>query len=179
MVRNYINSLLLKRYKMSLLKKRNLTVPAGTCQECKPGLDSTVFRLLIEPIRTDVRSAPQHDAIKQLANADRVQQLFVPSLSHVQAHVHGNGYHVHPEQFASVGHIGQMHAMMEPHALTARLAFSPGNDSTAVTAVLSSAHVQDLVQNGVVDVKVPLDQGTFRLHSTQNGRITAIEFAGA
>ena len=161
---------------MSLLKTRAPTKSDGTCHECKPGSESSVFRLMIEPVNTDVRNAPVHDSVKQLANADRVQQLFVPSLSRVRAHVHENGFHVHPEQPVSVGHIGQMHAMMEPHNLTARLSFSPGDDTTAVTAALTSAHVQELVQNGVADVKVPLDQGTFRLHSTRTGRITAVEF---
>lgn len=162
---------------MSLLKARAPVESAGTCHECKPGSEMALFRLLIEPVNTDVRDTPMHDNVKQLANADRVQQLFVPSLSRVRAHVHENGFHVHPEQPVSVGHIGQMHAMMEPHGLTARLSFSPGDDSTAVTAALTSEHVQELVENGVTDVKVPLQQGTFRLHSTRAGRITAVEFA--
>lgn len=161
---------------MSLLKTRPASAPPAACNECKPGSSDTVFRLMIEPLNTDVRDQPLHDSVKQLANANRVQQLFVPALSRVQAHVHGDGYHVHPEQPESVGHIGQMHAMMEPHGLTARLSFSPGNDCSAVTAKLSSNHVQELIQNGVADVKVPLDKGTFRLHSTRVGRITGVEF---
>ena len=165
---------------MSLLRQPTASVaaspPDGTCHECAASTESGVFRLMIEPVNTDVRDQPMHDSIKQLANADRVQRLFLPSLLRTRAHLHGNGFHVHPEQPASVGHIGQLHSMMEPHGLVARLSLTPGNDDTAVTAALTQDHVQELVQNGVADVRVPLNQGTFRLHSTRTGRITGVEF---
>ena len=163
---------------MSLLKSKPASSTAdSTCNECSPGADASVFRLIIEPSNTDVRDQPVHDSIKQLSNAERLQNLFAPSLLRTRAHVHENGYHVHPEQPASVGHIEQMHTMMEPHGLVARLSLAPGNDEAAVTAALTSDHVQELVKNGIVDVKVPLDQGTFRLHSTRTGRITGVEFS--
>jgi len=164
---------------MSLLRKNRAApkVAYDQCTDCKAGPTASTFRLIVEPKNTDVRARALHDDLRQLENADRVQSLFVPSLARVDALVHGDGYHVHPDQPDSVGHIAQMHTMMEPHGLTARLSFTPDRDRTAVTAALTAEHVQDLVQNGSVDVCVPMDQGTFRLHSTRPGRITAVEYA--
>ena len=160
---------------MSLLRKARRPA-VDVCRECKPGEVPSTFRLLIEPINNDIRSEATHDAVVQLANADRLQQLFVPMLSRVEGRVHGDGYHMHPDQPEKVGHIGQMHAMMEPHDLIARLSFTPDREQTAVTASLTNDHVQELVANGAVDVEVPLGQGTFRLHSTRVGRVTAVEY---
>ena len=160
---------------MSLLRKK-AKVDVDACHDCSPSTTAATFRLMVEPASTDVRDKALHDSVAQRHNADRIQQMFVPTLSAVAAREHGDGYHVHPEQPGRVAHITQMHDMMAPHGLTARLSFTPGCEKTAVTAAFTAEHASALAADGIVDVHVPLDQGTFRLHSTREGRITAVEY---
>jgi len=124
----------------------------------------------------DVRDHVAHDTTKQLVNADRIQGMFLPSLFEAPARAHGTGYHIHPEEPHSVAHVAQLHDLLDEHGLAARVTFRASDESNAVSATLERAHVEQLCENGVVDVSVPLGQGTFRLHSTKPGRITAVEY---
>ena len=86
---------------------------------------------------------------------------------------------VHLAQQAAVllgAHVAQLHDLLDEHGLAARVSFRANDESNAVAASLDRAHVEELCANGVVDVAVPLGQGTFRLHSTKPGRITAVEY---
>ena len=107
---------------------------------------------------------------------ERIQDMFLPSMLKAGAHSHGSGYHVHPDQPRSVAHIAQLHDVLDDHNLAVRIGLAPGGDGKAVTASLDRAHVAELVENNIVDVSVPLDGGTFRLHSNAPGRITAVEY---
>ena len=130
----------------------------------------------VVPIPTDVREAATHDETLQLMNAERIQDMFLPSLLKVPAHAHGAGYHVHPEQPSSVAHVGQLHDVMDEHNLAVRIGLVADGDGRSVAVSLDRDHVQELLANNTVDVAVPLDGGTFRLHSNQPGRITAVEY---
>ena len=158
---------------MSRLRKAK--TPALAC-ECQSKVAAGACNLRIVPVSTDVREASKHNEIQQLAVGERLQGLFFPHLAQVDAHAHGDGYHVHPAVPNRVAHISQLHDELEPHGLAARLSLTPGGDAPAVTAALRREHLTQLVRDGVVDIEVPLDQGTFRLHSTAPGRITAVEY---
>ena len=163
---------------MSLLRSTSKVNDTAehACNDCTPSRTLATFRLMVEPANSDVRDRARHDSSVQLENAARIQNMFIPTLAEVAAREHGDGYHVHPEQPTSVAHIAQMHDMMEPHALVARVSFSPGCDKPAVTAAFTADHANELATNGIVDVRVPLEQGTFRFHSTREGRVTAVEY---
>lgn len=160
---------------MSFIKKNSNSASANVCS-CQETPSDAKFRLTIEPEQLDVREHPKHDEVGQLANAERVQQLFLPHLSNLTAHKYGDGYHVHPDQPGKVAHMDQLHSMLDQYGLCARVSLQRGGDHNAVAASLERDHVAELLENGVADVKVPLSDSTFRLHSTQSGRITAVEF---
>lgn len=147
-----------------------------TC-ECKNQDSTGVFSLRVEPRTLDVRETPIHDNIVQLQHSERMQELFFPHMSSVRVHQHGNGFHVHPESVGKVAHINQLHDMLDEHDLVARVQITPSADDMAVSASLAREHVNDLLQNGTVDLKIPMHDGVFRLHSTRNGRITAAEYS--
>lgn len=160
---------------MSFIKKKPSKAIACDCQ-LEPS--SAAFRLSIVPVPTDVRDREAHDGSIQLMNADRIQDMFAPTLANARAHTHGDGLHVHPGQADRVAHISQLHDLLEEHDLAARISLAPEGDGAAVSVALSRDHVRELVDNAVVDVQVPLDGGTFRLHSDRPGRITAVEYKG-
>ena len=159
---------------MSFIKKKART-PALACS-CQQNASDATFRLVVEPEPADVREHVKHDAVGQAVNAERVQQMFLPHLSKATAHAYGDGYHVHPEQPASLAHLDQLHEMLDNYGLCARVSLARGGDHSTVAASLNREHVAQLLENGVADVKVPLTDDTFRLHSTRAGRITAVEF---
>jgi len=163
------------KYRMSFVNSRARSPPSAAC-ECTREPAQGTFRLSIEPAPTDVREHATHDETAQLVNAERVQDMFLPSLARVPAHRHGDGYHVHPEQPSSVAHVAQLHDLLDQHDLAARVSLAPGGDETAIAVSLGREDVMELVRNGIVDIAVPLDQGTFRLHSDRPGRITAVEY---
>lgn len=146
-----------------------------TC-ECKSQESTGVFSLRVEPRTVDVRETPQHDEVAQLQHSERIQELFFPHMSSVRVHQHGDGFHVHPEVPSRVAHINQLHDMLDENGLVARVQITPSAEDTAVSASLAREHVNDLLRDGTVDLKVPLHDGVFRLHSTRNGRITAAEY---
>ena len=162
---------------MSFVRKAASPPPAVcSCLHNRPG---GTFRLSIEPQQVDVRAHAKHDYNGQLINAERVQAQFIPHLAEADAHEFSDGYHVHPDQPLSVAHIEQLHPLMEQYGLCARVSMSRGHDHPAVTAELTSSHVDDLIKNGIADVKVPISNDTFRLHSNRPGRITAVEFVSS
>jgi len=158
---------------MSFVKKTQKPV---TACECLQAPATAAFRLSIVPVPTDVREHFTHDEPIQLMNAERVQDMFLPTMSSLKAHAHGDGYHVHPEQAETVAHISQLHDMLDEHELAARISLAPEGDASAVSAALSRDHISELIKHNVVDVEVPLEGGTFRLHSDRPGRITAVEY---
>lgn len=159
---------------MSFIKKSRSS-DARVCS-CQDTASNATFRLTVEPEQTDVREHAKHDEVGQLANAERVQEMFLPHLQKRTAHEYGDGYHVHPDQPGKVAHIDQLHSMMDQYGLCARVSLARGGDHSAVAAPLERSHVEELLANGVADIKVPLSDDTFRLHSNQAGRITAVEF---
>ena len=148
---------------------------SNTCS-CQSSHTDARFNLRVEPAAIDVREHSGHDELKQVVNAERLQQNFLPTMLNANAHAFGDGYHVHPEQPSSVAHLSQLHNLLDNHGLAARVSLSRGGDHSTVAATLDRAHVEKLMENGVADIQVPLNQGTFRLHSTRPGRITAVEF---
>lgn len=160
---------------MSFIKKQT----RGSTCSCQDQASTTTFRLTVEPEPTDVREAAQHDGVGQLVNAERVQDMFLPHLVQHPAHEYGNGYHVHPNQPDTLAHIDQLHDMLDNYGLCARVSLARGGDHSTVAAPLERAHVAQLIENGVADIQVPLSDDTFRLHSTQTGRITAVEFVAS
>ena len=158
---------------MSFVKKT--PTPTVAC-ECQSSHNGATFNLRLEPIANDVREHSGHDEIKQLVNAERLQGTFMPSMLNVKAHEFGDGYHVHPEQPDRVAHLGQLPELLDQHGLTARVSLARGGDHSTVAAVMDKRHIEQVLANGVVDVPVALNKGTFRLHSTKPGRITAVEF---
>jgi len=125
-----------------------------------------------------VRHHAQYNEQEQDKRASTLQQLFLPTLSAVDAHSHNDGYHSHPVQPAAggVGHIAQLHDHMDECDLVARLSITPGGEGRSVAALLDRAHIKELTRNGVADVTAAQGGGTFRLHSTRPGRITGVEF---
>jgi hypothetical protein len=160
---------------MSLLRKSK-TANASLACACQDTGEAGTFRMRVEPIQLDVRDHVSHDETSQLINAERIQGMFLPSLLKAPARAHGTGYHIHPEQPGSVAHVAQLHDLLDEHGLATRISFRANDESNAVAASLDRVHVAELCANGVVDVAVPLGQGTFRLHSTKPGRITAVEY---
>ncbi len=160
---------------MSLIKNTRDAESAIDC-ECQNTGQKGTFRMRIEPIPMDIREHVSHDETAQLMNAERIQNMFLPSLLRAPARAHGSGFHIHPEQPNSVAHVAQLHDLLDEHSLAARISFCAHDNSSAVSASLNRAHVEKLCAVGAVDVKVPLNQGTFRLHSTRPGRITAVEY---
>jgi hypothetical protein len=158
---------------MSFIKKA--APPSATC-ECLREQQKGTFRMSVVPMSTDVRDSATHDETVQLMNAERIQDMFLPSLLKVPVHAHGKGFHVHPEQPGSVAHVAQLHDLMDEHNLTVRIGLATHGDERSVATSLDRNHVEELLANNIVDVDVPLDGGTFRLHSNQPGRITAVEY---
>lgn len=161
---------------MSLLRQTNDAKDDGC--ECKLNASTGHFSLRIVPRSGDVRESNTHDEVMQLQQSERLQALFLPNMASVPVHQHGTGFHMHPEAAArgSVGHIESLHDMMDDHNLLARVQVTPSAEDTAVTVSMTREHVQDLLDNGVVDLEVPVHETTIRLHSTQEGRITAAEY---
>ena len=159
---------------MSFLKRQPLSSDAACA--CTDQAPQATFRMKIQPIPGDVRSLATHDETVQLMNAERLQDTFLPTLGNVPAHEHGNGFHVHPEAHARVAHVAQLHDLLDEHNLVARISLAPKNDDTTVAAQLTREHIDELMEKGIADVAVPLEQGTFRLHSDRPGRITAVEY---
>lgn len=157
---------------MSLLRSQS---PSNQCA-CKGKSPVGSMRLRIVPVEVDVRDAPKHDSIKQLLHAEKVQNLFFPTMTNVDAHEHNEGLHMHPEQPSKVAHISQLHDQMEQAGLVARLSVQPGGDHTSVSVPLTRQHVSDLVANGHVDLAVPYSSAQIRLHSATEGRITGMEY---
>ena len=156
---------------MSLLRKPE----CETCA-CRAAPSTGTFNLRVEPRTVDVRDQVTRDEIAQLQRSEHLQQLFFPNFTTVDVQQHGEGFHVHPKHAEKVAHIGQLHELMDEDDLVARVQITPSHEHTAVSASLTGQHVDDLLSNGTVDLQVPLDQGTFRLHSTKEGRITAVEY---
>lgn len=159
---------------MSFLKRQ--PVPSNVSCECTEHAAKATFRMKVEPIPNDVRSAATHDETVQLMNCERLQDTFLPSLANVPAHAHGDGFHIHPEGDTRVAHVSQLHDLLDEHNLATRISMAPHNDDTTVAAELTRDHIEELMESGIADVEVPMDQGTFRLHSDRPGRITAVEY---
>lgn len=160
---------------MSLLRKSK-PVSAPLACACQNNSEAGTLRMRVEPNTLDVRDQVTHDETVQLINAERIQGMFLPSLLKAPARAHGKGFHVHPEKIGSVAHVAQLHDMLDEHGLTTRVSFRAHDESNAVAASLDREHVEELCANGVVDIGLPLDKGTFRLHSKEPGRITAVEY---
>ena len=161
---------------MSLLRKQS--TPTSNRCECTSKSTNAVFRMTIEPEQLDVREAAKHDYSGQLENAARVQKMFLPHLNELPAHQYGDGYHMHPERPSSVAHLSQLPKMLDQYGLCTRISLARGHDHSTRAAPLEHKHVQELLTNGIADVKVPLSNDTFRLHSNEDGRITAVEYVG-
>lgn len=144
--------------------------------DCKVKAPTGFMRLRVVPQNEDMRAKPQYDETLQLMHADRLQNMFFPTMGKVDAHAHNDGYHVHPEQPKRVAHIQHLHNELEKQGLAARLTISPGHDHSAVNVALTRDHVADLIENGVADIEVPHSTGLLRIHSTSTGRITALEY---
>lgn len=123
-----------------------------------------------------MREKEEYDETLQLMHADRLQNMFLPTMGNVNTHAHGDGFHAHPEQPKRVAHLQHLHDEMEKQGLVARLSLAPGGDHHAVNVSLTRDHVNDLLENGVADVRVPCNSSTMRLHSTRTGRITGMEY---
>lgn len=157
---------------MSLLKTQT---NANACK-CQDHTSTGSMHLSVIPAATDIRERQLYDESIQRQHAQRLNDLFFPTLQHVNAHQHGNGYHAHPEQPAKVAHINQLHDQMEQSGLVARLTIRPGGDHNASNVALTREHVNDLVAHGVADLKIPCTDNMVRLHSTRTGRITGVEY---
>ena len=157
---------------MSLLRKPK----SDTCA-CRAAPSTGTFNLRVEPRTVDVRDKVKRDEVAQLQRSEHLQELFFPNFATVDVQQHGDGFHVHPKHAEKVAHIGQLHELLDEDDLVARVQITPSHEHTAVTASLTGQHVDDLLNNGTVDLQVPLDHGTFRLHSTKEGRITAVEYS--
>jgi hypothetical protein len=160
---------------MSLLRKPKPVTASFACA-CQNTAEVGTLRMRVEPESLDVRERAAHDETLQLINAERIQGMFLPSLLQAPARAHGTGFHIHPDQPGSVAHVAQLHDLMDEHGLATRVSFRANDESNAVAASLDRAHVEELCANGVVDIGLPLGKGTFRLHSNQPGRITAVEY---
>lgn len=156
---------------MSLLRK-----PKNETCACRAAPSTGTFSLRVEPRTVDVRETAAPDEVSQLQKSEHLQQLFFPNFSTVDVQQHGDGFHVHPKHAESVAHIGQLHELLDESDLVARVQITPSHEHAAVAASLTSEHVQALLDNGTVDLNVPLDHGVFRMHSTKEGRITAVEY---
>lgn len=160
---------------MSLLRKPQPVTASFACA-CQNTAEVGTLRLRVEPVPLDVRERVTHDETAQLVNAERIQGMFLPALLKAPARAHGTGFHIHPEHHGSVAHVAQLHDLLDEHGLATRVSFRANDESNAVAASLDRAHVEELCANGVVDIGLPLGKGTFRLHSNQPGRITAVEY---
>ena len=158
---------------MSLLN----TSPAlqNSC-DCKNSAPSGTMRLRVLPKETDLREQSKYDKDLQLKHAERVQNLFFPTMHNVSTHAHNDGFHMHPEQPRKVAHLQHLHDEMDKSGLVARLDVSPSEEHNAIAVALTREHVSDLLKNGISDVKVPCGGGTLRLHSTRTGRLTGMEY---
>ena len=159
---------------MSLIREP----PAPTRCACQATPATGKLRLTVARKNLDVRQHAKYDEQDQDERANTLQQLFLPTLASVDAHPHNGGYHSHPVQPPSggVAHIVQLHDHMDECDLVARLSITPGGEERSVAALLDRAHVKALTRNGVADVTAAQGGGTFRLHSTREGRITGIEY---
>jgi len=163
---------------MSLLRTSSKPPTSEPACACQAKASTGHFSLRIEPRTTDVRDSDTHNELMQLQQSERLQNLFLPNLGAVPVHQHGTGFHMHPEAAAkgTVAHIESLHDMMDDHNLLARVQVTPSAEDTAVAVSLTRDHVSELMTNGVVDLEVPVHETTIRLHSTQEGRITAAEY---
>ena len=162
---------------MSLLRK--VAKPSGNNNECSCTLKQStgVFSVNLEPRSVDVRDQAHSNRLLQLQQSEHLQELFLPNMQNIAVHTHGNGFHVHPpEVTGKVAHLDQLHSLLDEHDLVARVQITPSAEHPAVAVSLLKEHVDTLLNSGTVDLHVPLHDGTFRLHSTRNGRITAAEF---
>lgn len=162
-------------YRLSIMSLLQTPVAAPSCA-CKQRPSTGSFSLRVEPKTVDVRDKVLFSQVQQLAESERLQNLFLPGYERVGVHQHADGFHAHPEQPDRVAHLAQLHDLMDAQDLVARLQITPSAEDTAVAVALSRDHVNDLLGSGTVDVKVPQHNGTFRLHSTRTGRLTAVEY---
>ena len=158
---------------MSLLSRTQPKLPDCACQE---RASTGSLSLRVEPQTVDIRDKKVHNEVLQLQESERLQDLFLPGMDQIAVHQHTNGFHAHPEQPGKVAHLSQLHDMMDKHGLVARLQITPSAEHTAVSVALAREHVADMFKNGFADVKVPLHDSTFRLHSTREGRLTGVEY---
>ena len=162
---------------MSLLRENNPSTPADSVEcQCQQTESTGVFGLKIEPKTVDVREKPAANGLQQAVRSEQLQDLFFPNMNNVAVHQHPDGFHVHPQHSSKVGHISQLHDMLDEHDLVARVQITPSAEHPAMAVALSRDHINTLVSSGTVDLKVPMHNNTFRLHSTTPGRITAIEY---
>lgn len=153
---------------MSLLK-------TNTC-DCKTNTENGFFSLTVEPISRDVRESSLVGSNDQLAAAREAQELFFPNMKELDVAPLGDGFHVEPDHASQVAHINQLHDILANDNLVARMMITPTKEHTSVAVAITKENVNELVQNGIADISVPMHTGTFRLHSTRPGRITAIEY---
>ena len=158
---------------MSFLSRKTPQLPACACQE---RTSTGSLSLRVEPQTVDVRDRAAHSEVLQLQESERLQDLFLPGMDKVPVHQHTTGFHAHPEQPGKVAHLSQLHDLMDKHGLVARLQVTPSAEDTAVSVALSREHVSDMFENGFTDIKVPMHDSTFRLHSTREGRLTGVEY---
>lgn len=158
---------------MSLIKSSTASMHSCKCQHNAP---VGKMSLRIVPKALDVRQKAPHDEQDQLQHAERLQNLFFPTMHTVSAHAHGDGIHMHPAQHVKVAHISQLHDELDKKGLAARLNISPGGDSNTIALAISRQHVSELMRNKFVDLNVPFKNATVRLHSTKVGRITDMEY---
>lgn len=160
---------------MSLLKNSTKNQGSVDCH-CQQNEATGVFSLKIEPTTLDVREKPSKDGLQQAVRSEQLQNLFFPNMSDVRVHEHPDGFHVHPSHGRKVGHLAQLHDMLEKDNLVARVQITPSAEHGATAVALTRDHVNTLVESGTVDLKVPMHDNVFRLHSTTPGRITGIEY---
>jgi len=155
---------------MSLVKAKS-----DNCA-CQENASTGTMRLRIVPQERDLREKAKYDETLQLMHAERLQNMFAPTLGNVNMHTHDNGFHAHPEQPQRVAHMQHLHDEMDKQGLMARLSIAAGGDHSAVNVALARDHVSDMLREGVVDIGVPCSDHTLRLHSTRKGRITGVEY---
>lgn len=125
-----------------------------------------------------LRVVPHPDAALSdgVAKHTIVQNKFMPHLHSISTQEHMGSQHAHPTDMkAQSSH--RLHEILDSHSLSLRASFTPDNyTKQSVCTEISQDAIQALLRDGVVAVDAPMNRGQFRLHSTQAGQITGMEF---
>lgn len=156
---------------MSLLRSEE-----APCSTCAAHESDGTFDLKLVPVSLDVSDDMDHaERMEQYSLAHDAQRHHLSDTENLASYECDGNSSRAEVAFGATNDVGGISELIDDTGLALQVKFSPNNESSTLCAQVTADHINELMRDGLTTVPSPMGQGSFRLHSTQEGLITGIE----